>query len=1425
MPDIHYPWKRFWSPRQEAIRLSDAGYLPDPTMRWERHTNPSLQSFEALEKIPCLVLLGEPRIGKTEALKPYREPITHLNGTPYKPLWIDLSHIHSDLDLRHKLLNQPDFRSWKKGARWLCLFLDGLDESPVGISHIRDTLLPHFEQGPREQLLLRIICRTADWQEPFEHALKQLWDNQSVQVYELAPLRRVDVATAAHANTIDAGIFIQALERAEAVPLAIKPPTLQLLINLYWKSGGLPATPTDLYQRACHLLCEETNPNRQASKQIGTFPPEDRLMAAESIAVVTRFAHYDLIWIGPDQGNIPQGALTFEDLHQVDAENWKDVVATMREVLATGLFATRHPHEFGWSHPSYVDFLAARYLKRQGVSLEQVKTLLTHPDDMSGKLVPHYYGVAAWLASMRPDVLRMLIPVEPEILLHSDLTTTGAEDRAALAAALLRFYDEEQALDEDSSLSKCYHKLTHLQLAEQLRPYIMDPTKGIVVRRVAILITAACQERVLQQELLQVALNPAEHDHVREMAVYAIGAMGDAETKQALRPLLQEKGGADPYDRIKGQCLKALWPDFVSSRELLNVLTPPQKAHHFGAYEAFLLSDFVSQISPGDLPVALAWAEKHAHLPGQNALHQVVDAILAGAWRHLDAPSAREGLAQVMLARLQHHDVILDKDYQVEKIDEHHQPLSFGESLQTHHEKRHQLLETLISLLSSTSIHPMQLVISNPPLVTTQDVSWLLEQLRQAPSEEQGRFLAQLIATVVDPFNPEQVDTVQAASDLNPLLAEYVQRVFQQVLFGSPTTEAMKARSVEQQDQETPQLKQAVTHVDSMTHVTSLLDECESSNSAAWWRLNEEIIPQPVALLGKDAGADLMQVPAWKEADAATRKRIIEAAKRYILEQDPDKHGWFGDTTQTWAGKATAPHPQAFAGYRALLLLQKTVPVFIATLPERTWKRWAPILVTYPLYRGNSIQEAHDAVIQMAYRVAAPEMIETFVRQMDQHNQEMGHLTTLHMIEACWDAQLETALLQKVKDERLQAGFWRELLAGLMSHVSSRVVSYAESLLEARHANEAAYRQAVAAACLLLTHAKDADWAVIWPIFQQEQAFGLKVLLTLLEVPLGSSPLPQRLTEEQVADLFIWLAHQFPADQEPEFSDSGWVTDTMRMYDWQRGLVVHLQRQATQQACAALRKIIQAFPKLQWIRWQLHAAERLMRERNRYPFAPATIWKLTGNQKARLVQNGQQLLTVVMESLTRLQQEFAAQTPPYFAVWNDWTVKVGRKKLKLFRPKDEQGLSDFIKYYLDKALSERNIILNREVQIRQGLAGIPGERTDIHIETKPINQRGVVTGHERVIVEVKGCWHPGLFTAMESQLVDRYLKDTSCPYGLYVVGWFNCPQWDVAGDTREPPKQSLEEIQAQLADQAARLSSEAGGNVKVEVFILDMTFG
>jgi hypothetical protein len=85
---------------------------------------------------------------------------------------------------------------------------------------------------------VRITCRTAIWPElTLEPALKKIWGDEAIGVFELAPLRRADVMAAAEARGVDAKAFIEALYDANVVPFAIKPLTLNLLLSLFQRGS------------------------------------------------------------------------------------------------------------------------------------------------------------------------------------------------------------------------------------------------------------------------------------------------------------------------------------------------------------------------------------------------------------------------------------------------------------------------------------------------------------------------------------------------------------------------------------------------------------------------------------------------------------------------------------------------------------------------------------------------------------------------------------------------------------------------------------------------------------------------------------------------------------------------------------------------------------------------------------------------------------------------------------------------------------------------------------------------------------------------------------------------------------------------------------------------------------------------------------
>lgn len=207
----------------------------------------------------------------------------------------------------------------------------------------------------------------------------------------------------------------------------------------------------------------------------------------------------------------------------------------------------------------------------------------------------------------------------------------------------------------------------------------------------------------------------------------------------------------------------------------------------------------------------------------------------------------------------------------------------------------------------------------------------------------------------------------------------------------------------------------------------------------------------------------------------------------------------------------------------------------------------------------------------------------------------------------------------------------------------------------------------------------------------------------------------------------------------------------------------------------------------------------------------------------RLVQSGKHLLEVVIESLNRLEAKFHDELPAWREVWDRVPVEKVEAGTKdkaqnkpMYRPIDENEFSDYVVRHLKADLKERGIIANREVVISKG------ERTDIHIDAVVRNSRREVYDSVSVIIEVKGCWNEGLYTAMKAQLVDRYLKDNRCHYGLYLIGWFNCNAWYTNGDNRYQKSKTrnlaIDEVRKHFDSQAAEITHQG---LTVRALVLD----
>ena len=158
-------------------------------------------------------------------------------------------------------------------------------------------------------------------------------------------------------------------------------------------------------------------------------------------------------------------------------------------------------------------------------------------------------------------------------------------------------------------------------------------------------------------------------------------------------------------------------------------------------------------------------------------------------------------------------------------------------------------------------------------------------------------------------------------------------------------------------------------------------------------------------------------------------------------------------------------------------------------------------------------------------------------------------------------------------------------------------------------------------------------------------------------------------------------------------------------------------------------------------------------------------WRVTGI--SGIVESSAQLLDVLIESLSRLQAELHGELPSVVDFWNN--------RQHEWWPVQEEDVSDSIARFLRRDLVEHRVVVNREVQIRQGRASeMPGQSTDIYVTAPvPEDSPGAHYGAVQVVIEVKGSWNDGLMLDMERQLRDRYLRNSnSRHWSFYVTAYF-----------------------------------------------------
>lgn len=1200
-----YPWKRLWVPGMgpavdEALTHPDyftsvAG--AEPLERWQQ--------------TPCLILLGEPGMGKSAEW-------THqqLSGPPRMSVSLNLGEYGSWQEIEAKLTGHPRIRRWlRQREEELWLWLDSFDEALLHEAKLAHAIGRLLEQWPSARLHLRILSRTATWPVSFTEHLEAYFGQspeqpEQVLVLQLAPLTKYQVTQAAEIKEIDAAALIAAVERAEAVPLATRPVALALLFKL-WEFGRFgPAIGKgiNLLESGCRLLCEEGwNPQQSHFR----LPDVDqRLRVAAQLAVVMVCSRRRVITadeLNEDEMRLPlrdvTGILTlFPDKPHLLLS--KELV--MEVVQDTGLFVPSTKDglvtEVRWAHPVFADFLAAWALHKTEVAPAQLRKLFQSAVPEAG-VVPALRDAAVWLASLSPEFAAILVQLDPLTAMRADVLAATDAQRASLVAQLLAIATERHLYLQRAE--PYMSRLAHPHLASQLAPVLADFSAPPEARALAHKMAVSCVVHALAPLLVQQALDTTLATAIRVEALQTLQFMGNAADNQQLRPLRTAIPADDSDDEFRGTLLHILWPGALAADELLPLLTPQNKTSLTGAYNSFLDPIYTGGLQDGlavsHLPALLRWLVRRPRQDYGTDLQMaefVRNIVISRAWQHTDDEAVLPWLAFALRRLLTRGEV----------PNIPHDPALRNRVLNCWVQRRQ--LPRPTALIQPYQVEPKrygQQGIPRQALVDVADFELILALLCTTTHVATVASLFRTALLLFEDGRHWRKDRFQLTFSI---LYELGQRWHLDTAFAWLSevdsyagTSYRETREMRQQQRLQAKLRR---RMNSRTYRLLIrLSHPARPNPVASWLIARKLLIRSSSGHCERITTEIGKGLSWLRSSTRLRQRLGELAWRAVEAAPPQIA--FGQAINTFYEDDSIP-------LTALLFCQDVQPERVASFTVEQWQPWLRALLF-----GHVSAARRTELFGVALRYHRRAVLRYLAAQSDYWQQLQASAYGLARL---------GELLTEVPDEAL----WRWALQGVMAGRWPRLFAQETlgKLLALRFRSAELFRdflfaQSPAApfwhiSTFATFHESLFNVAVVkqlptvawWATWQHLLSFSPELGVSLIERQSGRlswiTPLPPDLSDEHVVSLLWWVIGEVGVSETKTPNGRRPVgADRLRIF--RNMLSKLLAGRATAEAYEALAALAHEYEYPSWLTYHLEEARETYSRRKWEPLAPAQLFR------------------------------------------------------------------------------------------------------------------------------------------------------------------------------------------------------------------------
>lgn len=540
--------------------------------------------WKEIENTRCIVLLGEPNIGKTREFQHQSDRLQEEKGVRSV-----VTRLRKWLAGEDILAVEHELRAALDSGENFHWFVDSLDEGRLKWEDVFTGLMKLLRQlsTPQlERMSLRLSCRAREWKESEQEHLEGLFADPNHEHAGLVVVRMLPIdETSARAlikeklkTPILVERFIHTCKSNDVMGLAGFPLLLATMLEQFKNTNALAENRTGLFRQAfANLLDERNKLHRQEGEKLASLAERQKMadaLAAQCVLTGT-------LIFSEDQA--------FEMVSDASGGSSLANAGVLRQVLNSGLFTPNGETEYQFVHRSFADFGAARMLS-DALASRPLRSVLPAFSLAAEGIPEPMRDTAAFLAGMNAAFREWLIETDYMVACNGDAMSYPAQTRARLIKLL---EDRFTGLSYQGQFTRYGDLAYQMPVAEAQR--LLGKSNSPAVRALALGLISSCPSSAPLDPVLDLANDATE---IPDFRVYAVNLLCSVNAKKFADQLTHGAASRlinDPDDEVAGALLSGLYPKHMSLDVALTLLHAPQSINRGKTYKDFWSKTFWSQ--------------------------------------------------------------------------------------------------------------------------------------------------------------------------------------------------------------------------------------------------------------------------------------------------------------------------------------------------------------------------------------------------------------------------------------------------------------------------------------------------------------------------------------------------------------------------------------------------------------------------------------------------------------------------------------------------------------------------------------------------------------------------------------------------------------------------------------------------------------